>query len=812
MIQIVLLRDGSQDGSGRLGHVHPVGFPTGLVVPNTDTLFSQLPTIVTALKEKDPNNLKNVYYTVAHHVGLSGPAPSRREATFEYQTVLPFDLDYVDQARAWDYLPVVAKILGVSPHSLIFVSTGNGLHIIAHLETPIRSAKYLKETKPHYNELVWQINQELILRNLPGKADPSIWDAARILRLPNTINESVKKGTKEAKLLQYPGMVALPLDLREISKLDALTAANVVPSELKKNYPKPDFVEIVKECRFMSWAKDLPHEVHEPQFMNVVGLLGAMNPGDKVEVGGSELSAKEFGNYVFDNAGESKSLARGDFERKWEHGTRYGAPRCQTVSQAWIGGCEKCPHHHKINTPLALKSQDHISSSENGYWVMGTKAPIHPHYTDLKTLYQRENAYVTVDPDRIFTFQESHYRPTTHLQIKSWVDRTVGFKEYLRDNHCNEFLKTALRSHTLSPEEELDFFGRSIEGLINCRNGVLDVRSGELLPSAPQFGFRYTLPYDYVEGEVSEFFLDWLAIIMQDRTELMDALLDFMAYCLWPTYDDHVFAYLIGEGSNGKSTFLRILQTLVGKENYSAVSIFQLGGHRFAPANLEGKLVNISGESSGSELSSQELNVIKELSAGGELEVERKGQQGFTFRNRAKLVFSANKPPRFHEQGNAIRRRLLSIPFDFTIERGDSNVEDRLVAEVPKIMSMLIPRIQANLKENDGKFRVSRGGMAAALSQERVLTAGNTAVEWGKEKLESNLTVPEESYISCQEAYKHYSQWCEENGHKIQNSHVFGQYLIRHVLSGAVKGSKTLRVGGKPTKVYPRTRWKEEAI
>ncbi len=809
MIQIVLLRPG-QDG--RLTHLHPKGFPTGLCVPNIEALFTELPRILQALREKDPDNLRNVYYTVAHHTGLSGSMPSRKELSFEYQTILPFDLDYVDQARAWDYLPVVAKILGVSPHSLIFVSTGNGIHVMAHLETPIRSSKYLKETKPHYNELIYQINQELKARNLPGEGDPSVWEAARILRLPGTINQSEKKGTKEARLLQYPGEVRLDLDLKKLSKLDELALSHLVPTQLKRDYPRPDFVEVVKECRFMGWLKESPEEVHEPQFMMGVGLLGAMSPGDKVEVKGEELTAKEFGGNVFSRAQASKSLAREDFETKWEHGTRYGAPRCQTVSQNWIGGCEKCPHHGKINTPLALKSPDFISSSANGYWVMGSKGPLHPHYMDLKRLYQRQNAYVTLDPDRIFTFKETHYTPTTHLQIKAWVDRTVGHEEALRDVHCTEFLKTALRSRTLSPDEAADFFGRSIDGLVNCRNGVLDVRSGQLLPSSPQFGFRYTLPYDYVEGEVSEFFLDWLATVMQNRTELMDSLLDFMAYCLWPAYDDHVFTYLIGDGSNGKSTFLRVLQTLVGKENYSAVSIFQLGGHRFAPANLEGKLVNISGESSGSELTSQELNVIKELSAGGELDVERKGQQGFTFRNRAKLVFSANKPPRFHEQGNAIRRRLLSIPFDFTIERGDANVEDRLCAEVPKIMSMLIPRIQANLKENGGKFRVSRGGMAAALSQEKVLTAGNSAVEWGKEKIESGLTVPEEQYISCQEAYTQYKIWCEENGYKVQNSNVFAQYLVKHVLSGAVKGSKSSRVGGKIVRVYPRTRWKEETV
>lgn len=800
MIQILLLRN---------GHVHPVGFPTGLVVSSTDALFQNLGALTEKLHKADPKNLENAYYTVGHHAGLGGGTPIRTKLSYEQQTILAFDIDYVDQGRAWDYLPIVAKIMGVSQQSLIFISTGNGLHIIAQLKTPIRSSKYLEETKPHYNEVVYKINSALKDAGLPGQADPAIWDAPRILRLPNTINKSEKKGTKEAKLLQYPGYVALDLDIIKISGLDLVAKANISPVDLKKNFPRPDFPTVMSQCEFLKWMATSPGEVHEPQFMSAVGLLGAIHPGDKAFYQNKETTAIEVARGVFESACSSKSLQDGDFDRKWEHGTRYGAPRCQTISQNWLGGCEKCPHFGKINTPLALKSESHISSELNGYWEHGRNGPIHPHYSDLARLYQQTHSYVTCDADRIFTFNQTHYRETGHLSVKAWLEHSTGHPDKLREAHCMEFVKKVLRSNHMDETEALDLFEKSIRGKLNCQNGVVDVLKGNVIPHSSALGFKYVLPYAYEQGQVSEFFLDWLGEMMLNRTELMDAVLDMMAYCLWPSYDDHVFCYLIGEGSNGKGTLIHILQELLGRENYSAISMSQLATNRFAPANLEGKLANISEESSGTDLSFEELNIIKDLSAGGEIQVERKGQHPFNLRNHSKMIFSANKTPRFREQGVAIRRRLLAIPFEYNITERDPRVEKRLLAEIPKICSMLVSRIQENVNSNGGRFIVSRGGAVAQEAQDRVLLAGNSVIEWGRDHVESTLSLSEEQYIACQEAYTRYTHWCQENNYKPVNSKSFGQMMARGVLSNAVGGSIVKKIGGKPIRIYPRAQWKE---
>lgn len=813
MIQIVLLR---KNEKGETYHCHPVGFPTGYVASNIHALFSNLGAITEKLRQATPTNLENVYYTVAHHGGLGQGRPSRDKNSFLEQDVLAFDIDYIDQLRVWEYLPIVAKVLNVAPQSLIFVGTGNGVHIIAHLKTPIRSTKYMQETKRAYNELVSRINDDLKAAGLVGSCDPVVYEPGRILRMPNSVNSKIDKKTglaiiKECKLLQYPGLIQFDLDLMKISGLDRIDLENISLEQVRKNYPKPDFQEVMKECEFMKWLVAKPEEIHEPQFQIAAGIMSAMDPSDKALYDGEDTTPREVLRGIFDKACNSNSLAGVDFDKKTDHAAKYGVAKCSTVSANWLGGCERCPHQHKIATPLALKSQAHISSELNGYWVMGKNGPLHPHYSDLSKVYKREHSYVSCTPDRIYTFEQTHYNLTDQLMVKNWLERKSGYEEHLRELHCNEFVKKVLRTGAISSEQEKNLFEASHRGKLNCRNGIVDIKTGELSPHNPRLGFKYVLPYDFVPGETSEFFINWLMEVMQDNTELADAVLDMMAYCLWPAYDDHVFMYLIGEGRNGKSTLLHLLSALVGPMNSSEISIFQLASNRFAPAGLEGKLVNLSEESSGNSLSTEELNIIKTLSAGGTATVENKNEKGFKLVNTTKLIFSANKPPKFHESGHALRERLIVIPFNLTF-KPDKRVEDRLLEEIPKICSMLVRRTQEILAANNGVFKIRKGGQTANVAQEKLLLAGNSVVEWGKECIESNADLPEDRYISSKEAYDRYKVWCQDNSYKPVTSTVFGYTMTHGVLSKIVENSKVIRVGGKHCRIFPHTQWKEEIL
>jgi len=345
----------------------------------------------------------------------------------------------------------------------------------------------------------------------------------------------------------------------------------------------------------------------------------------------------------------------------------------------------------------------------------------------------------------------------------------------------------------MAPKPAERLFIDSVRGRINVANGVVDVRTGELLEHSPRFGFKYCLPYEYNPDNRSEFFFDWLSQVMCDKAELIESVLDYMAYCLYPGYDDHCFLYMIGTGKNGKSTLINVIRALVGPDNMSSVGLSQLVNNRFAPAQLDGKLVNLCEEAGGDFISAEGANRIKLLSSGGEMLVEEKGKQGYMYRNQAKLVFAANQSPKMSEHTEAIKRRLLVIPFDYRIPVPDPRVEHRLVAEAPGIFTILVDRIRENLKANGDTYKVSRGGADAAVAQKRMLQEGDSIYEWMKEEVD--LTQKADDSIESHEAFARYLQWCEEAAVKNTRNRIHFSRTL-HSLAQSFSGMDNRKYSG----------------
>ena len=785
---------------------------------NFATLIRKHNVIVSGLPE---DQRENTFFSLAHHVGASEALrpetairmPIRTAQTFEYQNVIPFDLDKCDPSRFGEYRAVMADVLGLPPEGFVIVDSGYGLHFYVQLKSPIRDVAYFEkdgDNKRAYNEICKKIEAGCKKLDLPlFKADPVIFEPARIMRLPGSINAKPGREKRPCTLLQNSN-AAFDLDLWAVSGLKDRAKENLSPEEMRRKYPEPDFQEMINECRFFQWAFNNPGEVHEPEAFDLFSLLRACKADSEATTGGTVYNPETLAQAIFNLAVNSKSLEATNFEDKWEAAKDFGR-KCSTINDRW-GKCESCPHWQKIPTPLALKSAKHVGSATIGYWEYDAKGNFkNPAYEDLTKVFKKESHYVVGPNSRILTFKGSHYTEQKDLYLKGWIERKMVPSEPLRESHCMEFLGKLKRVVAGSEEEYVQLFTKNPLGKINALNGTIDVLTGKFMPHSPDHGFRYVLPYavNLDDDDCSEF-LDWLGKITEGREALQDSILDMMAYCLWPTYDDHVFAYLIGDGANGKSTLLHIIQAMVGPGNYSTAGIFQLTGNRFAPAQLDGKLVNLSEESSGSgkDLDLQAMNVLKLLSSGGTMLAEHKGQPGFTFTNQAKLIFSANKVPTFPETGHALTRRMLVIPFDHRITDPDSGVEDRLIAQVPKIVAMLVKRTSAIVQAH-GRFQVSRGGYEAAKAQEKILLAHNTAVMWAKE----NLELGEMGWhVGVNECYDHYKVWCDGGGFPAQNKNNFGKNICSHVLLKGMNESIFKKIAGKSVRVYSGVRFKQEEV
>ena len=245
-------------------------------------------------------------------------------------------------------------------------------------------------------------------------------------------------------------------------------------------------------------------------------------------------------------------------------------------------------------------------------------------------------------------------------------------------------------------------FDHDIEWLC-CKNVMVNLKTGEVKPHSPEFMTTVQIPHDFIISKAP--FLHPPKKIMEFLHQVMtyddvETVLDFMAYCLWREFPFHRWLLLNGSGRNGKGTTTRLITKLLGRENISNETLHRILEHRFASAKLYGKMANIDADMSKEEL--KRTGMLKMLTGDDDIPAEFKFKNPFSFRNYAKLIFSANTMPVTPDETDAFFARLIIInfPHQFLGDKVKPNLlaEITTEAEMSALLSMLIRRLPRVLK------------------------------------------------------------------------------------------------------------------
>ena len=140
---------------------------------------------------------------------------------------------------------------------------------------------------------------------------------------------------------------------------------------------------------------------------------------------------------------------------------------------------------------------------------------------------------------------------------------------------------------------------------------------------------------------------------------------------------------LLGRGSNGKSTYLRMLKDILGRGNVTSIPIQALTDldYRFLWAGLIGKLANIFADLPRIPLSY--TGVFKVLTGEDCIDIDRKGREPVRcYTNYAKLVFSANELPKTNDLTHAFFRRWVIVDFPHTFPGDPTWYERNITPEL----------------------------------------------------------------------------------------------------------------------------------
>ena len=219
---------------------------------------------------------------------------------------------------------------------------------------------------------------------------------------------------------------------------------------------------------------------------------------------------------------------------------------------------------------------------------------------------------------------------------------------------------------------------------IAFKNGIYNLDTDTLEPFSPNMVITNKINFDYVPDAYSAIVDNTLNKLACHDESIRMLLEEAIGYCFYRRNELRKCFILTGDKQNGKSTYLAMIEHLLGQENVASLDLKELGD-RFKTAELFGKLANI-GDDIGDEFIANPA-VFKKLVSGNPMNVERKGQDPFDFSNYSKLLFSANNIPRIKDKSGAVISRLVIIPFDarFTADDPDFDpyIKYKLIQDEP---------------------------------------------------------------------------------------------------------------------------------
>ena len=303
---------------------------------------------------------------------------------------------------------------------------------------------------------------------------------------------------------------------------------------------------------------------------------------------------------------------------------------------------------------------------------------------------------------------------------------------------------------------------------------TLDLRNGDSrLPDPLDYITKKTACRSTVAGTPHPLWTKFLSRVTASNTELQGFLQRYIGYCCTGFTNEHVFVFAYGTGANGKSTFINTIARIFG--DYATVadmSTFIASNTERHPtdlAKLVGARLVIAQETQKGRRWDE--TKIKALTGGDRVTARFMRQDFFDFAPTFKLFICGNHKPRLTSVDEAIRRRLLLVPFTVQIpltER-DPELMEKLEAEWPAILRWCI----------EGCLEWQRMGLAPPVivrdATDAYFADQDTLQQWLDDCTDDG---GEFAFSRTTELFASWKNWCESRNSKPGSAQALSEALV----------------------------------
>ena len=344
------------------------------------------------------------------------------------------------------------------------------------------------------------------------------------------------------------------------------------------------------------------------------------------------------------------------------------------------------------------------------------------------------------------------------------------------------FLKEAqhLPGIPMLPEQ----FDRN-KGLLNLRNGILNLARRELVPHDRARYITRMAQVDYDPAAQAPVWEAFIQSVTGGDAQLAEYLQVMVGYCLCGSTREQCMFFLYGDGANGKSTFLETLAKMLGDycmnaqaDTIASTRSRSSGAARSDVARLKGaRFVTLEEGDQGATL---DEGLVKQMTGGNTITARFQYGKEFEFRPEFKLVEATNHLPKIHGTDVGIWRRIRLVPFTQSIpeEKQDILLPQKLEAELPGILNWALDGLQKWLANSQGG---RRHGLPACAAVDSAVSAYKQDQDRIAAFLADCTEPAEGSTVQASVLFRTYLNWCSENNEKWRMANKqFGMEVKKH--------------------------------
>ncbi len=319
--------------------------------------------------------------------------------------------------------------------------------------------------------------------------------------------------------------------------------------------------------------------------------------------------------------------------------------------------------------------------------------------------------------------------------------------------------------------------------VINCKNGIVDLRIKKLIPHSPDQLHLKQANANYNPAAQCPRFMKFLDEIFKDQ-ELIDWLHYALGYSITGLTTEHCFFLCYGNGRNGKGALLETIGYVLGSYGQTSEFDMFLQDKRTSVRELEavGKLKGrrfvIASETSDSSRLKESL--IKRLTGGDKLTGTNLNSDSFEFDPTHTIWLACNHLPAIKDASLAMWERVKVIPFgeNFLNEDQEKDLKEVLKTEADGIFNYLV----------DGAYKYLQTKMLPKNPEvcERAVQEYRDINDKLSIFMRECLVRDNVSNVSVSKVYEKYLEWCPS----ANEAPISLVYFSEHMFERGVKKKK----------------------